>query len=222
MTAAVDLERLREQVRRLEDGPGGTARAPLPTLRELGGVVQLRTGGSYQVDGLGLAMALLAGPSSSGEWCGVVGVPDFGAEAAAAYGVDLARTVLVPDPGDQWLEATAALVDVLPVVLLRPPSRVAPSVVERLSARLRKRSAVLLVHGEWPRCEARLSVEASAWTGVGQGHGHLRARRVEVGVRRGAAPPRHATLWLPAVGGRVARAEPERVVAPAAPIAEAV
>ena len=62
------------------------------------------TGGSYTVDSASLALALLAGPSAAGGWCGVVGVGDFGVEAAQALGVDLDRTVLVPDPGDQWLE----------------------------------------------------------------------------------------------------------------------
>ena len=56
-----------------------------------------------------LALALMAGPSRAGSWCAVVGVTDFGVEAASALGVDLARTVVVPEPGEQWLEVTAAL-----------------------------------------------------------------------------------------------------------------
>lgn len=211
MTAAApdlsQLEQLGQLRARMERMSGGVARPTLPLHPALAGVVQLHAGSSYAVDGLGLAMTLLAGPSRAGEWCAVVGVPDFGAEAAAEAGVDLARTVLVPEPGEMWLEVTAALVDVAPVVLLRPGGRVAPSVAERLGARLRKRSAVLLVHGDWPRCEARLGIDEPAWTGLGRGHGHLRSRRVAVTVRRGSAPPRRTDLWLPDPERGVRRAE---------------
>ncbi|WP_182523750.1 hypothetical protein [Nocardioides dongkuii] len=200
-----DVAQLRERMQRMTDG---VARVPLPVHPALSGVVSLHAGSSYEVDGLALAMTLLAGPSRAGDWCAVVGVPDFGAEAAAELGVDLGRTVLVPDPGEQWLEVTAALVDVTPVVLLRPGGRVTPAVAERLGARLRKRSAVLLVQGSWPRSEARLSADEPAWSGLGRGHGHLSARRVSVSVRRGAAPPRRTDLWLPDPAAGVRRAVP--------------
>src|SRR6187455_963660 len=98
----------------------GTTAPPLETHPALAGLVQLRAGASYSVDSATLALALMAGPSRAGGWCAVVGVLDFGAEAAAALGVDLDRTVLVPDPGEQWLEVTAALVDVATVVLVQP------------------------------------------------------------------------------------------------------
>ena len=132
-------------------GRGARAsRWPHPaTLREL---VQLRTGGSYEVDSASLVMALLAGPSQQGAWSAVVGVDDFGAEAAAEMGVDLSRTVLVPDVGDLWLEATTALIDVVTMVVLRPPPVVDHRVAGRVAARLRKRSAVLVAWGRWPRC----------------------------------------------------------------------
>ncbi|MEI5674545.1 MULTISPECIES: hypothetical protein [unclassified Nocardioides] len=207
-SAAPDLSQLDQLRARMQGMAGGMPRATLPVHPALSGVVQLYAGASYEVDGLGLAMTLLAGPSRAGEWCAVVGIPDFGVEAAAEAGVELSRTVLVPEPGEQWLEVTAALVDVAPVVLVRPGGRVAASVAERMGARLRKRAAVLLVQGEWPRCEARLGVEEPVWSGVGQGHGHLRARRAAVVVRRGAAPPRRSELWLPDPVAGARRAEP--------------
>jgi hypothetical protein len=137
----------------------------------------------------------------------VVGVADFGAEAAAALGVDLDRTVLVPDPGDQWLEVTAALVDVVTVVLVRPQGRVPERVAEKLGARLRKRSAALVVLGDWPRAEVRLTTREPAWSGVGEGHGHLRSRRILVEAHRGSAPPRRGALWFPAEDQTYRRAE---------------
>ncbi len=94
-------------------------------------------------------------------------------QAAAELGIDLARTVLVPDPGDHWLEVAAALVDVMGVLVLRPPARVDAKSASVLDARLRKRSSVLVVWGDWPRCEARLSLEDARWTGPDRGHGRL-------------------------------------------------
>ena len=188
------LDQLRDRVTAMEGGP---VRLPVPVLPALAGLVQLRTGGSYGVDSAALALALAAGASRAGEWVGFAGVPDFGAEAAAALGVDLARTVLVPETGEHWLEVTAALVDVLRVVVLRPPAGVDARSAGILDARLRKRSSVLVVWGDWPRCEARLSLEDARWTGPDQGHGRLRSRRVRVAVRRGTAPPVRAELELP-------------------------
>lgn len=180
---------------------------PLQTLPALAGIVQLQTGGTYQVDGATLAMALMAGPSQAGSWCAVIGVDDFGAEAAAEIGVDLSRTALVPEPGNQWLEVTAAMIDVASVVVVRPPAKVAASVAEKLSARLRKRSAVLVAWGEWPRCDLRLSIREPRWAGVGQGYGHLQSRRIVVEAQRGSAPPRRTSLWFPADDASYRRCE---------------
>src|SRR5690554_4060416 len=100
----------------------------LPTLPALQALLPggLRQGTAYSVTGsTTLAMALLAGPSAQGAWCGVLGMPDFGIEAASRLGIDLARLVLVPTPGNQWLTVAAAMTDVLSVVVARSPSRIA-------------------------------------------------------------------------------------------------
>lgn len=205
MASTLDtIAELRGKMARLENG---VPRLALETHPALAGLVQLRAGGSYSVDSASLALTLLAGPSRAGGWCGVVGVDDFGAEAAHALGVDLDRTVLVPDPGDQWLEVTAALVDVVTVVLVRPRGRVPEQVAEKLGARLRKRSAVLVSLGDWPRAEVRLTSREPAWAGVGDGHGHLRSRRILVEAHRGSAPPRRGALWFPAEDQVVRRVE---------------
>ena len=143
----------------------------------------LKAGVAYTVEGsTSLAMALMAGPSQAGAWCGVVGVPTFGTEAAAAAGVDLERLALVPYPGDQWLPVTAALADVLTVVVVRPPMMPSDGTVARLMSRLRERGTTLVVLGRWPGAEARLEVTRSAWNGLGEGHGYLRSRQLTVGV----------------------------------------
>jgi hypothetical protein len=216
VSAALDparpaIEQLRDRVSAMEGGP---ARLPLPVLPALSGVVSLRTGGSYGVDCASLALALAAGPSGAGEWVGFAGWPDFGAEAAAGLGIDLTRTVLVADVGDHWLEVAAALVDVLRVVVLRPPARVDARAAGVLDARLRKRSAALVVWGDWPRCEARLSLEDVRWTGPDRGHGRLRARHARIAVRRGSAPPVRAEVAFPAESAPIARLSPAAEAGP--------
>src|SRR3954462_14679841 len=140
LSAALDparpvLDQLRDRVTAMEGGP---ARLPVPVLPALADLVQLHTGGSYGVDSASLALALVAGASQSGEWVGFAGWPDFGAEAAAGLGIDLARTVLVPEPGEHWLEVAAALVDVMGLVVLRPLAQVDAKSAGVLDALLRK------------------------------------------------------------------------------------
>ncbi|SED29719.1 hypothetical protein SAMN04489844_4122 [Nocardioides exalbidus] len=188
------VEQLRERVAQMEDKPAGQ---PVPTLPGLADLVPLHAGQTYAVDSASLALALAAGASQAGEWVGFAGCADFGAEAAAELGVELSRTVLVPDPGEHWLEVAAALVDVLRVVVLRPPASVDERTAGILDSRLRTRSSVLVVHGDWPRATARVSVEGSAWTGPVAGTGQLEERRARVVVRRGARPAQHADLTWP-------------------------
>jgi hypothetical protein len=155
-----------------------------------------------------LLMTLLAAPSAAGSWCAVVGVPEFGVEAASHFGIDLDRLVLVPRPGDQWLAVTAAIADVMGVVVTRPPRRASDSSVSRLAARLRKRGTTLLVLGSWPQTEAMLSLSHSQWHGIGDGFGHLSSREVTVTVTsRMTGRPRSARLVLPDAGSAVRSAE---------------
>jgi hypothetical protein len=155
-------------------------------------------------------MALMAGPSGAGAWCGVIGLPGFGAEAAGSLGVDLDRLILVPDPGQGWRSAVAALVDALTVVVVRPPTEVSGAEASRLGARLRRRGAVLVSCGAWPQSEAHLSVTDSTWVGLGVGHGHLTGRQVTVMTRgRGTAVrPRRTRLWLPDPDGEIRAVDP--------------
>ena len=186
---------------------GRPASQPLATHPAFAGILALQTGASYCVDSASLAMALMAGPSGDGAWCGVVGSAEFGIEAAAAAGVELSRTILVPDPGDQWLEVTSALIDVLTVVVVKPQGRVSEGAVSRIDARLRQRGAMLIAWGDWPRCDARLTMGDAEWIGLGQGHGHLRARQATVSVRKGTAPAEQRRLWLPDADRVIRRVE---------------
>ena len=200
----------------------------LPTVPALAGLLPggaLRGGSAYTVSGsTALAMALMAGPSGEGAWCGVVGLPWFGAEAAGGLGVDLGRLVLVPEPGREWLSVVAALVDALTVVVVRPPGAVTSGEAARLSARLRTRGAVLVAltdpagatgraRWHWPGSEARLTVDQHDWSGLGDGFGRLVARQATVTVlgRGTAGRPRRHQLWLPGADGTVHPVETELV-----------
>lgn len=187
------LDQLRGRIQALQGGP---TRLSVPTLPLFDGLVQLRTGGVYGVDSSSLGMGLAAGASRAGEWVGFAGWDDFGVEAAHQWGIDLSRTVLVPAPGEHWLEVTAALVDVLKVVVLRPPGQVDAKSASILDARLRARSAVLVVQGDWPRCEVRLSAERTTWRGLGHGRGRLREREVALVARGGGRVEARAEVVL--------------------------
>ncbi|SDZ04681.1 hypothetical protein [Herbiconiux ginsengi] len=171
-----------------------------PALESLLPGGSLRSGAAYSVESsTALVMALMAGPSADGVWCGVIGLPDFGVEAASHFGIDLERLALVPHPGEEWLTVTAAMADVVGVVVTRAPGRVTDSAMARLQARIRQRGVTLIVLGDWPQSEASLRIVESSWAGIGQGNGHLAARQVLVSstARVGSGRPRRARLWLP-------------------------
>jgi len=191
----------------------------IPTHPAIAGLLPgggLQQGAAYSVERSAmLLMTLLAAPSAAGTWCAVVGVPEFGVEAAQHFGIDLDRLVLVPDPGEHWLAVTATIADVMGIVVTRPPKRASDSSVTRLAARLRQRGTTMLVLGSWPHTEAMLSLSQSQWHGIGEGHGHLAAREVTVTVtHRVTGRPRSARLWMPGSGEGVRRASPapERAV----------
>lgn len=178
------------------ESTGGTRELSLlPALAE---VMSVRTGTVCAVDSPGLAFALAAGASQDGAWVGFAGLPEVGWEAAADLGLDLRRTVAVPFPGEHWLSVTAAFIDVISVVIVRPPGSVSEAQAARIAARLRQRGAVLIVDGPWPRAALRLTTVRSEWSGLGAGHGHLRGRRVRLQITTQTSGQRLVTLGFPA------------------------
>jgi len=190
----------------------------------------LRRGSTVGVDALpgvtgatSLALALAAGASQNGSWVAAVGLGSLGLVAAAELGVALERLVLVADPGRDrgegertgWPSVVAALVDGFDVVLVgaEAGARLRAADARRLVARVRERGTVLVgVGAELPgeRSPLRLTLAAASWSGLGEGWGHLRGRRVtvEASGRGGATRIRQAELWLPAPAGGVELVEP--------------
>jgi hypothetical protein len=212
--AAEDVQRLRAQMERMQ---GRRLDARLLPGRGL------RPGAAYSLgSSSSLLFALLAQPSQTGSWCGVVGMPGFGAEAAEHAGVDLSRVVLIPDPGARWLAVTATIADVLPVVAVRPPERARDSDIAKLVGRLRDRGTVLLVQGPWPQTEAMLDVGDPRWSGLGDGDGYLSDRELTVSVSSRRFPvPRSARMLLPAPDGAISAAPQESALA-GAPLVEPI
>ncbi|GAA1698326.1 hypothetical protein GCM10009808_14760 [Microbacterium sediminicola] len=204
-----EVHRLRAKVEQVQgrslDAPALPAYPALSRLLPGGG---LRPGSVYTLApgaaSVSLLLSLLAPPSQAGSWCGVVGMPDLGAEAAERLGVDLSKLVIVPGPGSRWLAVTSTVTEVLPVVAVRPPGRVSDAEASRFAARLRDRGSVLLVQGSWPQAEATLSVSDAGWSGLGQGHGYLGVREATITVAsRRLSTPRRGRMLLPALGGIV-------------------
>ncbi|WP_458041957.1 MULTISPECIES: hypothetical protein [Bacteria] len=205
---ADELRRLRAQLDRAQaprvEAPPLPVHPLLASLLPEGG---LRPGSSYAVSASpSLLLALIATASQAGSWCAAIGMPTLGAEAAASFGVDLERLVLIPEPGQRWLAVAAAVAEVLPIVAVRPQGRARDGDVARLSARLRDRGTVLLVMGDWPGADALLSVSDPRWSGLDAGHGYLEGREVTVTASSRRSPvPRSVRMLLPGPDGGVSR-----------------
>ncbi len=172
--------------------------APLAAVLPRGG---LAPGSVVSVRGHGatsLLFTLLSGPPDA--WAALVGMPGVGLAAAAEFGIDLNRVVVIPEPGPDVLQVLSILVDGVDLiaVALPPTARPSPSRQRVLTGRLRQRGAVLLVMGPWPGADLVLTARWVGWAGLGQGHGRLRDRElvVEVGGRGAAAGRSHQAALL--------------------------
>ncbi|MGH3436134.1 MAG: hypothetical protein ACRDRN_06665 [Sciscionella sp.] len=188
----------------------GVARGRVfPVLPELAALLPrggLVGGSTVEVRGsTSLLLALLAVATASGSWAAVAGLPSLGLLAAAELGVLVHRLALVPRPTMQAATVISALLDGMDLVAvsggcLAGEGKRAPTVARKLAARARHSGSVLLaVEGNWPGADLRISCFGAHWSGLGQGNGRLRQRKVTVAVSgRGSATREVRTsLWLP-------------------------
>jgi hypothetical protein len=113
--------------------------------------------------------------------------------------------------GASWTTAVGALLDAVDVVVACPGgagtfgvkgARVTDGEARRLTARARSKGAVLVLFGQqaasWPAVETRLSSRHGHWSGIGNGYGRLKQRRLLVSAtgKGRSARPRNAELWL--------------------------
>lgn len=152
-----------------------------------------------------LLWRLLAGPSTAGIWCAVVGVDRLYPLAAPAAGVALDRVALVEVQGaDEVLGAVGALCEGVPVVVVSAAG-LTPKQVQRAASRARRSGTVLL----WRETavpvggvDARLDVTARRWNGLRPntdrrwGAGRIASCVMTVSASwRGQHRPRRAELW---------------------------
>ncbi|MFC5338577.1 hypothetical protein [Leucobacter denitrificans] len=182
-----EMQPLRLGERALPTTPGLSPLLP-------GGALQM--GATYAVRGSWqLALAFLAEASRGGAWCGVLGCPYFGAEAAAALGIALDRCVLIPTPGPHALSLVGTLSETLTVVVAHFDTRVSPAQAERVSARLREHGSALVIVGDWVRSESRLTVMNSRWSGLGSGYGAISSRQLTVQSEDRRGTRQHVVNW---------------------------
>ncbi len=127
----------------------------------------LRRGSTVAVQGsTSLLLAMLAAATRAGCWCAVVGRSDLGLVAAAEFGVVLERLALVPDPGPEWPQVVAALLDGIDIVVVAMPATAAVGHACRLTARARQRRAVLVGVGEWLTATLTIEADHGVWYGL--------------------------------------------------------
>lgn len=156
--------------------------APTPQQEDLLGVlgVPLAQGSLVGVAGsTALLLTMLGIATAEEKWAAVVGMPTLGLAAAEEYGVDLARLVLIPNPGPHAAEALAAVIDGFDVVVAGEGLAIRPGQRRSLLGRARNQRTTVFTP-LWPEVPTRLEAQAPSWKGVGNGHGYLRERQIEV------------------------------------------
>lgn len=213
-TLAALRERIRGMERRGLRDDGGLATRGIPTHPGIAALLPggaMRAGAVYTVGpSAALTIAMLGAPSSAGLWTAVVGMPEFGIEAAEESGVRLDRLVLVPHPGEHWLSAIGVLAEVMGVIAVRAPRSASPGALDRLAARLRQYGCTLVVTGASVTGasaagasaagiagDAALTIERSRWRGIGHGHGFLAERELTVRCRVGNGASKTSVLRVP-------------------------
>ncbi len=179
-------------------------------------VPDVRPGWSLGFSGAGgwtLAMMVLAdlvGESSSGtdsktvagRWSACIGLEELGLVAAHEFGVPMNRLLMVETPPvERWAVVVAALVEAVDVICLNPARPVRAREARRLQARAREQETVLLhLDGgrSWPTAMDVSFVARQQWSGLGQGHGYLRDRRllIESSGRRAPGAGRYLELVI--------------------------
>jgi hypothetical protein len=144
-------------------------------------------------------MLLLAGAMhDTDSWAAIVGMPHFGMLAAAELGMDMDRVAVIPDPGPDWPVIVAAVLDGVDLVVIHPPTDIAPQIATALTARARQKGSVLITTRTWPGADLALESTGRRWHGLGAGRGRLRYCELDVRAsgRGRAVRPKTATILL--------------------------
>lgn len=228
MRSAAHLELVRESV---TTAATLAHQRTLPVVSDLAALVpsgSLQRGSNLAVHGVGatsFALALAGQAVRQGSFMAVIAPSSFGLASCLDFDIPLRRVVqfVLPDAVENWAQVVAAVVEGFDIVLLADQRRATNSQARQLVARNRERGSILMRVGgpAWPdAADLRFDVGAPEWSGLGQGHGHLRERKVAVQVagRRYHGRKRAHEILLPASQGGVVTigATPAPVVMPAA------
>ena len=190
-----------------DDGLG--ARLPVPgPLRTLFPRGSLRAGSSVALEGAAstsLLLSLAVAAAGEDSWCAIAGMPDLGLRSAMDAGLDPCRLALAAADGEQRPQVLSALADGVGVLVLGPDLDLAPALWRSLLGRARTADTLVLAAAPPGRADLTLRSTARGWSGLGQGSGRLRRRRLEVTAEgRGIAGRRSAEVLLPQVDGMLA------------------
>ncbi len=152
------------------------------------------------------AMTLVAAAVAGGAWLAVVDVPTFGLDAASEAGIALERVVAVSShdtgpPGTAviagvivgWPDLMAAVVDGFEVVVANVPPHLPAGALRKLTTRIRRRGAVVVLLGDVGAmaCDGVIESTGIAWSGLGNGFGRLSRRTVDLQASGRRLPGRH-------------------------------
>ena len=179
--------------------------APLSTLFPRG---SLRAGSSVALEGTAttsLLLSLAVAAAGEDSWCAIAGMPDLGLRSAMDAGLDPCRLALAAADGEQRPQVLSALADGVGVLVLGPDLDLAPALWRSLLGRARTADTLVLAAAPPGRADLTLRSTARGWSGLGQGSGRLRRRRLEITAEgRGIAGHRSAEVLLPQVDGMLA------------------
>ncbi|MCQ9366759.1 hypothetical protein NQ038_09540 [Brevibacterium sp. 50QC2O2] len=159
----------------------------------------LPRGGILTISGphaLLLALATAAGATAQGTWCATLNIGSTSTRTILDLGIDSDHFVDVQVPPGDWLRATSILLESIDILITRVPFHLTGGEEQRLAARVRERSAGLVLltpapgthagphrparQGGRPADRDSLTVSGCHWTGLGQGCGRLREARITV------------------------------------------
>ena len=216
MRSAAHLEVVRESITTAATLAHERTLPVVEGLAELVPSGALQRGNTLAVHGVGatsLALALVGQAVREGSFLAVVAPPSFGLAACLDFDIPLRRVVqfVLPRDVENWAQVVAAVVEGFDLVVLADRHRASASQARQLVARNRERGSILLRVGgpAWPdAADLRFDVSSPGWSGLGEGHGYLRTRKLEVQVTGRRYHGRNQTheILLPAVNGGVERA----------------
>ena len=152
-----------------------------------------------------LLLSLAVAAAGEDSWCAIAGMPDLGLRSAMDAGLDPCRLALAAADGEQRPQVLSALADGVGVLVLGPDLDLAPALWRSLLGRARTADALVLAAAPPGRADLTLRSTARGWSGLGQGSGRLRRRRLEITAEgRGIAGHRSAEVLLPQVDGMLA------------------